>query len=68
MLQKISELQEKIKYHLFEKNIENQQLKMYRKEKRYLDKTEIQQFKFYLFMIYSLALVIPIIFLFSVFL
>lgn len=62
---KITAFQKSTKYYLFENQVEKHKLKIHREEKRQVDKEELKQFKFYLFIIYSLIFVIPIIFLFS---
>lgn len=62
---KITAFQKSTKYYLFENQVEKHKLKIYREEKRQVDEEELKQFKFYLFFIYSLFFVIPIIFLFS---
>jgi len=67
VFKKMTVLQNKLKHHLFETPIEKHKLKTYRKEKRQADEEELRQFKFYLFVIYTLIFVIPIIFIVSIF-
>ena len=59
MFKKISLYQEKLKYYLFEKIIIEYKSNILKKENREVDQEEIKQFKFHLFIIYSVLLVIP---------
>lgn len=59
MLKKISLYQQKLKYYLFEKIIIEYKSNVFKKENREVDQEEIKQFKFHLFIIYSVLLVIP---------
>jgi len=59
MLKKISLYQKKLKYYLFEKIIKEYKSNVLKKENREVNQEEIKQFKFHLFIIYSVLLVIP---------
>jgi len=57
--------QQKLKYYLFEKIIKEYKSNVFKKENREVDQEEIKQFKFHLFIIYSVLLVIPILLIIS---
>lgn len=59
MFKKISLYQQKLKYYLFEKIIIEYKSNILKKENREVNQEEIKQFKFHLFIIYSVLLVIP---------
>lgn len=62
---KISFLQEKLKYELFEKKINKKQEKFERRHNYKMDEDELNKYKFNLFIMYAFVFVVPIILLFS---
>ncbi len=66
IVKKINETQEKMVYHLFEKKIEKRQKIFERKYKREMDDDELKKYKFNLFTVYTIMLVILFTLLFSV--
>ena len=71
MLQKtflnISKLSEHLKNAFFIEKIENKKKKYRRKNEREMEKDEIEEYKFKLFIMYSLIICLPLIFIIVVF-